>query len=131
MIFLLSSTWSNRCALMKRRKSNGQLMTTLWKEMGHRHQGSSSCSTASRSQKKRYCRWTPSEFQSCTSPLQVKKALDYYRGTKKGTRSLPAMTTKFSWIHTENHMNKLREFERRGSNFRIFPTNMTSISYFR
>lgn len=55
-----------------------------------------------------------------TSFLQIQKAIAFYRETRKGTRSLSCMMSKFTWIKSQSHLNRLRHIEQRGVHFRTF-----------
>lgn len=48
------------------------------------------------------------------SKTDVERALAYYRGTKKRTRSIESMNHRFKWIKDKHHITKLLKFEKQG-----------------
>ncbi|KAK6044285.1 tc5 transposase [Cooperia oncophora] len=44
----------------------------------------------------------------------IKRAIEFYRETDKGSRPLSAMMNRFRWIKREHHINILREIEKKG-----------------
>ncbi|EGT55375.1 hypothetical protein CAEBREN_20315 [Caenorhabditis brenneri] len=61
------------------------------------------------------------------SRSDMQDAIDYYRGTKKGSRPLSSMTANFRWITSENHLQKLRKFEKEQDDFKESRTNMLKV----
>lgn len=45
---------------------------------------------------------------------QVEKAVEFFRSSVNGSRPLSSMTSQFRFIKNENHMQKIRDFERKG-----------------
>ncbi|VDL64944.1 unnamed protein product [Nippostrongylus brasiliensis] len=48
---------------------------------------------------------------SAVSPDQIAKAIEHYRSSTKGYRSLSSMSARFRWIRDEEHLRKLRRIE--------------------
>ncbi|PIC14070.1 hypothetical protein B9Z55_027366 [Caenorhabditis nigoni] len=59
--------------------------------------------------------WEPEEFQT---------AIDYYRNTTKGFRSLDSMKSRFRWITESKHIDKLRAYEKEKNEFKETRTNL-------
>ena len=47
------------------------------------------------------------DFEAVAAAKLSQPAYDYYRGTKKGFRSLESMTQKFRWIDSRNNLTKV------------------------
>ncbi|KAF1746077.1 hypothetical protein GCK72_022529 [Caenorhabditis remanei] len=48
----------------------------------------------------------------------VEKALSYYRDTSKGHRTAQAMYSRFRWLSTNYHLQKLRDIENEGASYK-------------
>ncbi|PAV56379.1 hypothetical protein WR25_15489 [Diploscapter pachys] len=59
------------------------------------------------------------------SKADVERALAYYRGTKKRTRSIESMNHRFKWIKDKHHITKLLKFEKQGA---ITPTKRVGLT---
>lgn len=46
------------------------------------------------------------------SAVEIRAAINHYRSSQKGVRTLSSMAARFRWIRTESHMNRLRHYEK-------------------
>ncbi|CAL2051777.1 unnamed protein product [Caenorhabditis brenneri] len=61
------------------------------------------------------------------SRCDLQDAIKYYRDTNKGSRPLSSMTSRFRWITSETHLQKLRKFEKEQDDFKESRTNMLKV----